>query len=95
MSDFTIQHRCPRCGEDELMVEVTIDSPSHPGYFGLPENSYPPEGADWHIDAAKCEHCGAEMDEGEIGDLDGDGKLNELVQERESEPPDPPEPEDY
>jgi hypothetical protein len=83
---------CPHCGnEADNEVEVTIDSgPVSPSY-GLPEYSSPGEGAEWHVEGdITCNFCNEVIDVDWMND-----NLNDAVQERASEPPDPPEYDDF
>jgi len=50
------------CGEDQE-IDITVTYGGSSGSFGLPETSYPPEGAEWHVDKdIICEGCGRKWD---------------------------------
>lgn len=46
MPSFTFD--CPVC-ETQIECEIVIDTAPVRGSYGLPEDSYPGEGAEWHL----------------------------------------------
>lgn len=83
MSDLTRGTTCPRCGDEDLEVEIIVESAGSPGHYGLPEFSSPGEGPEWYIDGdVECAACGAKLTEEEITTLQEDAALSEGIQRR-------------
>lgn len=81
MADITLSTECPVCGDEELELEIVVDSPGSRGSYGLPEYSEPGEGAEWHIEGdVECERCGAKLTGDELTELQENADLNERVQ---------------
>lgn len=83
---LTIGFACRVCGFTDLEAEVVIDSCSVRGcYSGPPDQCYPGEGAEWHVEAdVVCVQCGENHNAAWMAEA-----LNDEVQRRESEPQDP------
>lgn len=83
--NFEIPFKCRECGAKDLLAEIVIDTPSSRGYIGLPADSYPGEGCEWHTAAdVSCDECGAVHDDKWM-----ETNLDAAVCERESEPSEP------
>jgi len=79
---------CLCCNAEDLEIEVKIDFGGMPGnYGGLPEYSYPGEGAEWHAEAdVTCSECNVTFT---VDELNENTKLDEAVNERLAEPDEP------
>jgi hypothetical protein len=72
------------CGMD-LEVELVVDSAGSPGYCGLPEMSYPGEGAEWHLSKDEiCEGCGKLWDNDAVA-----AAFEDQIQQQIAEPAEP------
>jgi hypothetical protein len=82
---LNINFKCQRCGAaDDNEAVVKIDTASSSGnYSGLPENCYPGEAAEWHIEGFPiCGVCSFVQD---IDKMYADSDFDTAVQEREAE----------
>lgn len=73
---------CPHCGTGDIEVGIEIDTWPSPGRLsGPPENCYPAEAAEWHIEEpVVCDHCCEPIDEVWIDRTYGD-QVQELAAE--------------
>lgn len=83
---MTVSFNCRECGAPDNEAEVVVDSaPVMGNLSGPPESCWPGEGAEWHAEEeVKCHACGALHDFAWL-----DEHLNDDVQERAAEPPEP------
>lgn len=74
MSHFTIQVECPHCGNEEVEMDITMDSAGE-----QMTRDYPGSPPEWHADNAECAECHGIVPAGPIEESD---KYNEEVQEK-------------
>lgn len=86
---------CPHCGLADLEADIKVTAAGTPGRYGLPEDSYPAEGAEWEFDgdcicepftdeAGKVLGCGHKFTEDELSEL-FEEEIQDKIADQESD----------